>query len=128
MVLPPVIRQSSAVGVHDWFGTVSLDDAPEAARLVVEKVARMLDQVQPALLDTGTSHAVDSGHGWQLAVELVLRHRDEPEYNVSIGIGADEAIVAWLSAHEHIFDGPEHGDRPWTSVVVDLVAAVLRGE
>jgi hypothetical protein len=116
------------VALQDWFGTVSLDGAPPASKGLVDELARMLDQVQPDLLDTQRSHAIDSGHGWQLPVEVVLRHQTDPGSNVSIGIGEDEAIVAWLSTYEHLFDGPEHGDTPWTSVVVDVVAAVLRGE
>lgn len=88
----------------------------------------MLNEAQPALLDRLTSHAIDNGHGWQLPVEVVLRHRHEPAMDISIGIGEDEAIVAWLSTHEHVYDGPEHGEQSWTTVVVDTVAAVLRGQ
>jgi hypothetical protein len=117
-------EQSPEVAVQDWFGTVSLDDAPPAAKRLVDELARMLDLVQPRLLDTETSHAIDRGHG----VEVVLRHRTDPESNVSISIGRDEAIVAWLSTHEHFFDGPGNAGRPWTVVTVDVVAAVLRGE
>lgn len=116
------------MALSDWFGNVSLDHAPAASKRLVDELAQMLDRVQPELLDAQNSHAIDSGHGWKLPVEVVLRHRDEPESNVSIGVGVDEAIVAWLSTYLHLFDGPEHGDRPWTTVVADTVAAVLCGE
>ncbi len=43
-------------------------------------------------------------------------------------VGRDEAIVSWLKTHEHIYAADATPGRPWTTIVVDATAAVLRGE
>lgn len=100
-----------------------------AAQAVLDGLVVMLDAVQPQALDRARSHVVTSGHGWaEYDVEFLLAHTDDDESDITIAVGGNEALVSWLMAHEHIY--PEDGDaeRPWTTVVVDAVAALLRGE
>jgi hypothetical protein len=50
------------------------------------------------------------------------------EWTVEILVAPDYAVVSWLGVHEHIERADGDASRPWTSVVIDVVAAVLRGE
>jgi hypothetical protein len=89
----------------------------------------MLDVVQPEALERARSHAIGSGHGWHdYAVEFLLAHRDDPESDITVAVGEDRALLSWLMAHEHIYPDDGSPERPWTTVVVDAVAALLRGE
>ncbi len=40
----------------------------------------------------------------------------------------NEAVVSWLSAEEFVTPADGGEQRPWTTVVVDVLAAVMRGE
>jgi hypothetical protein len=112
-----------------WFGEVSLDNAPEPAREVFRCLVEMLDVVQPQALDRARSRAVDSGHGWrEYAVEFRLAHVDDPEADITVALGDREALLSWLMAHEHVYPDDGTPERAWTTVVVDAVAALLRGE
>jgi hypothetical protein len=117
------------VAESGWFGRVSLDAAPDSARRVFDELSRMLDVVQPEALDRARSHAVDSGHDWNAYdVEFRLAHGDDERSDITVAVGKEEALVSWLMAHEHIYPDDGGEGRPWTTVVVDAVAALLRGE
>ncbi len=116
--------------VRRWFGSVELTDAPDAARTVLAQIVRMLDALHPSQLDPAGSRVRSIGHGWTLprAVEIHLRHRLDPAAGIDVVVGPDEAIVCWLKTHEHIYAADATPSRPWTTIVVDATAAVLRGE
>jgi hypothetical protein len=89
----------------------------------------MLDAVQPTALDRERSHIRLEGHGWhEYEVEVLMAHRDDQEADVTLAIGADGALVSWLTTHDHVYPQDGSTERPWTTVVVDATAAILRGE
>ncbi len=95
---------------------------------MLQALLPMLNEVQPQALDPQRSHILSTGHEWrEYDVEFLLAHREDEDSDITVAVGAKEALISWLMAHEHIY--PEDGaDRPWTTVVVDAVAALLRGE
>lgn len=113
-----------------WFGTVEMEGGSAAAREVLSKLVAMLDALQPRLLDPARSTVRTQGHGWTVAnsVEIHLEHATDEEAAVTIAVGPDEAIVSWIATHEHVRPHDGTAERPWTTVVVDATAAVLRGE
>jgi hypothetical protein len=74
------------------------------------------------------SHAIDSGHGWAADLEIRLAHVDRPDYDVELIIRADEAVILWLGTHEHVYPSDATPNRPWTTVIVDAAAAIIRSE
>ena len=113
-----------------WFGAVDLAGIPLAGRQVVTELIEMLDQLQPRLIDPGRSAIRCQGHGWELrpAAEIRLVHRTDDDATVEVIVDDREAIVSWLAAHEHLDTADGSPLRAWTSAVVDLTAAVLRGQ
>ena len=115
----------------DWFGTVELEDPTQNQSAFLDELLMMLETYQPPLLDRSRSSIRDRGHAWTKAntIEVRLVHSSEPEAAVEIGLSDDEAIIAWLTAHEHITEW-ETGcqDRTWTTQAVDAVAGILRGD
>lgn len=115
-----------------WFAVVELadGDVPPSVLACLGQLLELLDVVHPSRVDRRRSSIRQSGHGWTMAdgVAAHLVHDADEDADLHVVVGADEAIVAWLSAHEHVV--PEDGDeqRPWTTVVIDVVAAVLRGQ
>ena len=114
-----------------WFGVIEVNDdlaAPVVACLT--ELVEMLDTVDPSRVDRLRSAIRSKGHGWTVpgGVAIHLAHESDENGDLDIVVGDREAIVSWLFAHEHVF--PEDGDdaRPWPTVVVDLVAAALKGE
>lgn len=92
-------------------------------------MVEMLDVVQPQALDLDRSHVITSGHGWaQYDAEFRLAHSDGPEADITVAVGSEEALLSWLMAHEHVYADDGDAERPWTTVIVDAVAALLRGE
>jgi hypothetical protein len=89
----------------------------------------MLDIVSPTKLDTGRS-AITSKTSWfELeGPEITLVHKSDPEDSITIVVDSGSAVVAWLSAHEHIYPNDARPGQAWTKVVVDATAAVLRSE
>jgi hypothetical protein len=116
--------------VHEagWFGSVELAGAPPPAVEVVAELVRMLDVVAPAFLDGERSQVTTESGGWDLPVEVLLAHAADEAADVTVAVGADQALVAWLTTHEHVYAADGGGARPWTAVVADCVAAILRGE
>lgn len=115
----------------DWFGTVRVARPTPLQQAFFDELERMLKAYEPPLLDRRRSSVRDEGHRWTKAntIEVRLVHATEPEAAIEIGLSPDEAIVGWLTSHEHITTGDEHlGGRSWTSVAVDAVAAILRGD
>lgn len=112
-----------------WFREEPPQDLPPAAQAVLDGLVEMLDVVQPEALDRVRSHVITSGHGWaEYEVEFLLAHRDDEEADITVAVGRDEALLSWLMAHEHIYVDDGDAERPWTTVVVDAVAALLRCE
>jgi hypothetical protein len=94
-----------------WFGHVSLANAPRAAYSLLDELVVMLDVTQPSRLDKNRSHVVDEGHGrYEHDVEILLAHSAEPEADVTIAVSQDDAVVAWLTAHEHVYAGGRRSD------------------
>lgn len=117
--------------LEQWFSEVDLGQDPTpAATAVMAQLAKALNHLRPASLDRHRSTICASGHGWLMDNSVVahLAHASEPDSDVDIVVGDREAIISWSTAHEHVY--PEDGDRqrPWTTVVIDAVAAILRGE
>lgn len=112
-----------------WFRDVAHEGIPPSSRAVLDGLVQMLDAVQPQALDRERSHVASEGHGWAAYdVEFLLAHADQPDWDITVAVGRDEALIGWLMAHEHVWPDDETADRPWTTVVVDAVAALLRGE
>lgn len=92
-------------------------------------MVEMLDVVQPQALDLERSHVITSAHAWaEYEAEFRLAHADGAEADITVAVGSDEALLSWLMAHEHVYADDGDAERPWTTVVVDAVAALLRGE
>jgi hypothetical protein len=114
-----------------WFGTVELQDFTPSQGAFLDELLRMLDVYDPPLLDRTRSSISDQGPAWTKAntIEVRLVHRSEPGAAIEIGLSPDEAIVGWLTAHEHINEREaEGGDRTWTTAAVGAVAGILRGD
>jgi hypothetical protein len=128
-LVDPTLRRRLA----RWFAVIELTDAdvPSSVITCLRELVEMLDIIDPSRLDHGRSSIRQTGHGWIVrggGVEIHLAHETDECADVDVVVGDREAIVSWLSAHEHVFS--EDGDqvRPWTTVVIDVVAAVIRGE
>jgi hypothetical protein len=112
-----------------WFRTVSVQGASEPVMSVLRELVAMLNAVQPTALDRDRSHVVVDDHDWiEYEVEVLLAHRADDEATVTLAVGAGGALLSWLNTHDHIYPEDGSSERPWTNVVVDAVAAVLRGE
>jgi hypothetical protein len=115
-----------------WFTVIELTDAdvPPSVMACLCELVEMLDIIDPSRLDPGRSSIRQTGHGWIVPgeVEFHLAHETDECADVDVVVGGREAIVSWLSAHEHVFSEDKGLDRPWTTVVIDVVAAVMRGE
>jgi hypothetical protein len=117
------------VAATTWFGEVVQPDLPPSGQAVLDGLVEMLDVVQPQALNRERSHVVTDGHGWaEYDVEILLAHADDTDADITVAVGHDGAVIGWLMAHEHVYADDGNADRPWTTVVVDAVAALLRGE
>jgi hypothetical protein len=118
------------MALADW---MRVADEPTTAsqRAVLDELAAMLDQLRPAGLDRSRSQlsrSTTKGARGQSAVVITLEHRTRNDWSVEINIEPTSAVIRWLSAHEHIEEHDGWDARPWTSVVVDAIAAILRGD
>lgn len=98
---------------------------------MLDELARMLDHLQPALLDRSRSRLVAAkaeGSTEEDAAVVVFEHATDPDAAVEVVIAPSGAIIAWLGVHEHVDPDDAWEDRPWTVAVVDAVAGILRGE
>ena len=112
-----------------WFGAVSVETASAAVTEVLRELMTMLDTVQPTAMDRARSHVVAQGHGWaEYEVEILLAHQHDHDEDITLAVGADGALLSWLGTHDHVYPHDGSRERPWTTVVVDAVAAILRGE
>jgi hypothetical protein len=118
----------SAAPLSEWFEHVDLDGAPDTGRFVAVELWRFLEQSRPTKLDRARSAVSVVSQSWGREVEFRLAHADGSKADLLLVVQGVEATLYWISMHEHIT--PEDGtpDRPWTTVAVDAVAAVLRGE
>jgi hypothetical protein len=111
-----------------WFGTVAVESLTPVSREVLRELITMLDAVDPIEVELDRSK-ISSRHDW-IALEgpeVTIAHRNHDEAIITIVIGESEAIVSWLSVHDHIDESEGSPERPWTKVVADAVAALLRG-
>jgi hypothetical protein len=116
-----------------WFAVIELTDAdvPPSVITCLRELVEMLDIIDPSRLDHRRSSIRQTGHGWIVrggGVEIHLAHEADECADVDVVVGDREAIVSWLSAHEHVSSEDGNLDRPWMTVVIDVVAAVMRGE
>jgi hypothetical protein len=107
-----------------------LPDPPEslagAPLAFYAELRRMLGVVRPARLDPDNASVQFERDG----LELRLVHADHDAWGIWATVGEPDAIVGTGSAHEHFF-APDEGEtemRPWTTVIVDFIAEILRGE
>jgi hypothetical protein len=123
-------RHDGSVALSDWLDVAEGSPTP-TQRALLDELGEMLDQVQPIALDRGRSRVTwspgedDTDH---LAANVALQHLRRPDWSIRIHAEPSRAIICWLSAHEHIDATDAWEERSWTTVVVDAVAAVLRGE
>ena len=108
---------------------MSVENATDAATDVLRELATMLDTVRPTAMDRVRSHAVSQGHDWvEYEVEILLAHRQDQDQDLKLAVGAQGALLSWLGTHDHVYPQGGTSERPWTTVVVDAVAAILRGQ
>lgn len=117
-------------GAERWFGSVSMDPPlPDGGAAIVGELVVMLDALDPELADRERSRiAVEGRVRGHRTLVLQIAHRHDDSATVAVVVSGDGAIVAWLGTHEHIDPSGDSTDRPWTSTVVDVVAAAMRGE
>ena len=111
-----------------WFGKVELSAAPQTHASVMAflaELARMLEALEPTRVDHASSSVHQQQNG---SVRVVVAHDSDEDGGLAIEAGDHSATIWWLSAHEHVDSRDSYGERPWTSVAVDVVAAALRGE
>lgn len=118
------------MSLRDWFGAVELETLEPAQQAFLDELEQMLGAYKPPLLDTTRSSIRDRGHAWTKAntIEIRLVHATEPDAAIVVGLSPDEAIIGWLTSHEHITASDEWNSRSWTAAAVDAVAAILRGD
>lgn len=91
----------------------------------LSELKEMLEHVRPAALDEAASSAEVRGE----VVEVRLVHAREPDWSIWAEAEERSIVVGVAELHEHF--GPEwsgDGERAWTTVAVDFVAELLRGE
>ena len=107
-----------------------LDEAIERSSGPVNDFLRelkeMLEQVRPAALDVERSGVFTRGDD---VTELRIAHAREPRWSIWAELGETSLALGFGDVHEHI--GKEwsgDGERSWTTVAVDLIADILRGQ
>lgn len=117
-------------GAERWFGSVSMDaPVPDGGAAIVGEIVAMLDALDPELADRERSRIeVEGRFRGHRTLVLQIAHRHDDSATVEVMVSGDGAIVAWLGTHEHIDPSGDSTERPWTSTVVDVVAAAMRGE
>lgn len=98
------------------------------AEPIANELVRMLDAVQPTRLDRSRSAVRVEGAGESAEAGFLLAHVDGERADIVLEVDTVEATIYWLTMHEHVMPQDGSEDRPWTVVVVDAVAAILRGE
>jgi hypothetical protein len=115
--------------LSDW--VTGADGAPAPAqRQLLDELGEMLDDLRPIALDRARSRIrwIPAEYDEGTAAEVTLEHQRRPGWTVRIHAEPRRAVVSWLSARDG-FDETDGSDAyPWTSLVVDTVAAILRGE
>ncbi len=114
----------------DWFAVIELEHPGPAQQAFLDQLATMLDDYQPTELDREASRiqADVRGPSRGRGVTIRLVHARDAEATVEVTLDEQQAIIQWLSAHEHVDVGDDSTDRSWTTQVVDAIAALLRGD
>lgn len=111
--------------LSEWFGEVALrEDLGAAPAVFLTELAVMLGALRPSLINRSQSTIKQDARG----IEVEIAHQRDVDASISISIDEGGAIVAWLSAHEHIFPDDATKERSWMTVTVDAIAEVLCGE
>jgi hypothetical protein len=116
---------------RDWFGIVAVEGLTGEQETFLDELGQMLDLYRPTKVDRAHSGVRSHEHGWTMdeAVEVRLAHSEQPDVVVEAVIGLGEALLAWLTAHEHLSAADdEPGGRRWTTRLVDAIAGVLGGD
>lgn len=110
----------------DWLSESPQGDLPEPLSSFVDELTRMLDEYRPTKLARDRSYLRRTDEG---ALELKLAHAEEETADVAVDVSPTEATVSWFLSHEHVYpdDRVAEERRPWTGLVVDLLAQTLRG-
>lgn len=108
---------------------MDIHDPAPPQRAVLDLLAQMLDSYAPSLLDRQRSmiRRLRASSPLRDAIAIEMVHADENK-SIHVDLGRDEAVVTWLSYHEHIEVSDDHLRRAWTTQVVDAVATILRGD
>ncbi|MCW2499809.1 MAG: hypothetical protein JWN87_1485 [Frankiales bacterium] len=110
-----------------WFGRVAMGVAPDAPKAVLAELIRMLDAVSPAGWTPSAVMPSTAATAAQRTSRSDWRNVDRPDHDVELII-SDEAVVFWLGTQEHVYPNDATPDRPWTTVIVDAAAAIIRGQ
>lgn len=116
--------------VRRWFGSVALPSPiPAEAAAILDELVALLDLLDPRLIDRDRSSIGTRGSaGDDRTVTLEIKHISDSSATVNVDVAGSGAVAGWLGTHEHVDVADGNAGRPWTSVVVDVVAAALRGE
>jgi hypothetical protein len=128
--LRPIRQDAPVVNLSDdlarWFGKIELRVEPGAPiTALLGELVKMLDALRPTRVDRASSSVHQERNR---SVVVVLAHDADEDGGMTIEAGDKSAIISWLSAHEHVDSDDGNDERPWTSVVVDVAAAALRGD
>lgn len=114
--------------LSDWSGEFEPDGVVStAASSFLDELGTMLDAYRPAKLDRDRSYLrIEDAD----TVEVRLAHADGEAGDIAVSVSEGEATIACALSHEHVFPheiDPED-DRPWTTLAVDMVGSILRGD
>jgi hypothetical protein len=117
--------------LENWLG-----DLPEMAPTPTQVAALaalgdMLDRLQPSELDaerSGVRWVVDESGNCRHMVRVTLEHKTRGDATVEAAIWSDQASVEWLGEDEHTDEWEAGPEEEWTTVVADIVGAILRGD
>lgn len=111
--------------LDDWVAHTGSGDATSPVRAFLDELGDMLDEYRPTKLAPEHSSLV-----WRDAgIEVTLAHREQADGDIVVVLEDREATIAWAATHEHVYpQDAVAGERAWTSLIVDAVAAALRGE
>ena len=110
------------VVVTNWFARLNLSDASEAQQRVVQGVVDLLDELQPARLDTSRSVVERAGgETW-----VKLRHDAEPWLEIEFVVNDDWVNFYGVMEHDEAYSlRPEPPDG-WEAETIDVVSDLLQ--
>lgn len=125
------LRDDGFMALEHWLGDLP-EMAPSPAQVAaLAAVGDMLDQLQPAELDRDRSSirwVVDESGESRNMLLVTLEHKTRSDATVEAAIWPDQASVGWLGEDEHIDECEAGPEEEWTTVVADIMGAILRGD